>query len=161
MHRIAHAVFALVFLGASSASWAANDATPPGPHESEKSAAGAKAADDHWLRAELTGDTDFLSQLLLPGYRSVDGHGVAISREHIIAGAVKYKNNDKGKEEFAAWQKANPTETAVALHGDIAVVSFYDPALGPDKGVRSSDVLIYENGGWHALYSQHSMAVAR
>jgi hypothetical protein len=43
----------------------------------------------------------------------------------------------------------------VVVHGNIAVVSFYDLSLGPDKGVKSSDVFLYEGGAWHAAYSQH------
>jgi hypothetical protein len=44
----------------------------------------------------------------------------------------------------------------VVVHGDTAVISFYDPTLGPQKGVKSSDVFIYVDGHWHALYSQHT-----
>ncbi len=157
MRHSARSTFALALICVSLNLLAANGPTPNGAHETEKTAEGAKAVDDHWLRAEVNGDTDFLSHFLLPGYRSVNANGSAISREHIIAGAAKNKDSDKAKQEVAAWMKANPTETAVALHGDIAVVSFYDPALGPDKGVRSSDVLIYEDGAWHAMYSQHSV----
>ena len=158
MLRHTRPLVALVMLCVIGATMASKGPTPAGPHESEKTQAGAQAADDHWLRAEVDGDTDFLEQMLLPGYRSIGATGVAHSREQIIAGAVKNKDSDAMKEKVAAWRKAEPTEIAVLLHGNVAVVSFYDPALGPDKGVRSSDILVYEDGGWHAVYSQHAAA---
>jgi len=156
MLRTTRTALVLAMLCAAGSGLAAKGPTPPGPHENEKSEAGVKAADDHWLRAEVDGDTDFLSKLLLPGYRSIGATGEAHSREQIIAGAVKNKDSDAMKEKVAAWRASHPSETAVMLHGDSAVVSFYDPTLGPDKGVLSSDIFVYENGGWHAIYSQHS-----
>lgn len=156
MIRHPRPLVALAMLCVVGATMATKGPTSAGPHEGERTEAGAQAADDHWLRAEVDGDTNFLEQFLLPGYRSIGATGVSHSREQIIAGAMKNKDSDAMKEKVAAWRKAEPTEIAVLLHGNIAVVSFYDPALGPDKGVRSSDILVYEDGGWHAVYSQHA-----
>jgi hypothetical protein len=52
--------------------------------------------------------------------------------------------------------KAHPSAQSVVIRGDTAILTFYDPKLGPQSGVRSADVFVYENGRWHALYSQHS-----
>jgi len=161
MSSITRVTMAVAMLCFATTSMAAKPPTSAGPHESEKTEAGAKATDDHWLRAEVDGDTSFLQQLLLPGYRSIAPNGTAHSREQIIAGAEKNKDSDAEKEKVDAWLKANPIDTAVLIHDNVAVVSFYDPGLGPEKGVRSSDILIYENGGWHAVYSQHSAAAGK
>lgn len=126
-----------------------------GPQENEKTEAGAKADDDYWLHAEADGDADFLERLLL-GYRSIGPYGVVLSRERIIAGTAKNKGSDDAKEKSTVWRKANPPETAMVRHGDVAVVSFYDSMLEPYKGVPPSDILIYENSGRHSVYSQYS-----
>ena len=60
--------------------------------------------------------------------------------------------------EVEAWIKAHPSGKSVVIRGDTAILSFYDPKLGPQQGVRSSDIFVYEDGHWHALYSQHSAA---
>jgi len=42
------------------------------------------------------------------------------------------------------------------IEGNTAVLSFYSPALGPEKGIKSSHILLFQDGRWHALHSQHS-----
>lgn len=148
----------LATLAALSVAATRSDAQAAAPSiETQPTAAGAIATDQHWSRAEIYGDTVFLNTLLLPGYRSVGHDGVAHSREQIIAGAAK-----QGRDTVAAiaavtaYRKAHPYGTQVVLHGNAAVLSFYSPALGAEKGVRSSDILLFEDGRWHALYSQHT-----
>ncbi|MGS1014701.1 hypothetical protein ACVCL3_11440 [Rhodanobacter sp. UC4437_H4] len=60
-----------------------------------------------------------------------------------------------------AWLKANPLGKSVVIRGDTAIITFYDPQLGPQNGVRSSDIFVYQGGRWHALYSQHSAVGSR
>jgi hypothetical protein len=131
------------------------DLAPPGANEHEQSEAGVRATEDHWSLAEVTGQTEWLEGMLMPGYRSVDPDGVAHSKERIVAGAAKNKGDTSGKAKLDAYRKDHPSGTSVVVHGAIAVVSFYDLSLGPDKGVKSSDVFVYEQGAWHAAYSQH------
>jgi hypothetical protein len=126
--------------------------------ETQMTAAGAIATDQHWSDAETHGDVAFLGQLMLPEYRSVGPDGVAHSRATIIGGAKKNIGNSAGVAAAAAYVKAHPYATAVVLEGNTAVLSFYDPQRGPEKGVRSSDILVYVDGRWHALYSQHANA---
>jgi hypothetical protein len=155
---------ATIFLAALAASLAA--APPIGAQtvapaatnaEAERTAAGAIATDQHWSRAEVYGDTAFLRGLLLPGYRSVGHDGVVYDRAQILAGAVKRgADTVASKAAVAAYRKAHPYATLVVLEGNTAVLSFYSPTLGPDRGLRSSDILVFEDGRWHALYSQHS-----
>lgn len=114
------------------------------------------AVEDHWLRAEIGGDTAFLDVFLLPDYRSVNQDGSSHSRDMIIAHAAKNQGSAKEAAEVREYFQSHPTEKKVVLIDNIAIVSFYDPKLGVQVGVRSSDVLIYRDGAWHAVYSQHS-----
>lgn len=125
--------------------------------EGERTAAGAIATDQHWSRAEVHGDTAFLSGFLLPGYRSVGHDGVAHTKAQLLASAVKQGQDTVASiAAAAAYRKAHPYGTQVVIEGNTAVLSFYSLALGPEKGLRSSDILVFEDGRWHALYSQHS-----
>lgn len=84
--------------------------------------------------------------------------GTAHSKAAIVAGAAKRKGTDiaKAQLEFATYQKEHPYGSAVVIQGNTAIVSFYDPTLGPQNGVKSSDVFVYIDGQWHAIYSQHT-----
>jgi hypothetical protein len=124
--------------------------------ETAHSAAAVKAVDQHWLDAELDGDTAYLEMLLLPAYRSVGADGVAHPRHAILAHAAANRGSDKKRREVEAWIKAHPSGQAVVLQGDTAILSFYDPVLGPSRGVRSADVFVYVDGHWRAIYSQHA-----
>lgn len=124
--------------------------------ETARSAAAVKAVDQHWLDAELDGDTAYLEALLLPAYRSVGADGVAHPRRTILAHAARNRGSDRQRREVEAWIRAHPSAQNVVLQGDTAVLSFYDPALGPDRGVRSADIFVYVDGRWRALYSQHA-----
>jgi hypothetical protein len=122
-------------------------------------AAGANAVDDHWGEAEHHGDTAYLNRLLSPGYRSVGPNGVAHSRSQIIAGAAKTIDpaaSAKAVADSAAYVTAHPFGVSILLQGNTAVRSFYSRKLGPQKGVIGSDILVYVDGHWHALYSHSS-----
>lgn len=136
----------------------AADAAQASADETQQTQAGVMAVDTHWSLAEMTGDTAWLDDMLLPEYRSVGNSGVVHAKDAILAGAAKRKGTslEQAKLKFAEYQRQHPYGSAVVVHGDTAVVTFYDPALGPQKGVRSSDVFIYVDGHWHALYSQHT-----
>ena len=126
--------------------------------ETQHSEAGVLAVDEHWSLAELTGDTGWLEQMLLPAYRSVNSDGSVHAKAAIVAGAAKRKGTDlaKAKQTFADYRKQHPYSTAVTMQGDTAVITFYDSGLGPEHGVKSSDIFVYVDGHWHALYSQHT-----
>ena len=124
--------------------------------ETARTAAAVMAVDQHWLEAEIGGDTDWLEQMLLPEYRSVNNKGVATPKADIVAHAAKNRGSDKERKLVEAWLAAHPSRQSVVLRGDTAILTFYDAKLGPKKGVRSSDIFVYEGGRWHALYSQHS-----
>lgn len=123
--------------------------------ETAHSKAAVLAVEDHWLRAEGTGDAAWLEQMLLPAYRSVSVDGSVHDRNAIVAHARKNQGSDRGMREIEAYLKAHPSGSTVVIDGDLAIVSFYDPAVGP-KRLRSSDLFLYRDGHWHAIYSQHS-----
>lgn len=136
----------------------AQDTMAANADETQRTEAGVMAVDHHWSLAEMTGDTNWLNQMLLPEYRSISNDGSAHAKDAIVAGALKRKGTDMAKAqlEFVTYGKEHPYGTAVVIHDNTAIVSFYDPALGPQKGVKSSDIFLYLDGHWHALYSQHT-----
>jgi len=136
----------------------AQDIVPTSADESQQTQAGVMAVENHWTLAEWTGDTAWLDRMLLPEYRSVNDDGAAHPKEAIVAGAAKRRGTsvDEAKLKWAAYQREHATGSAVVMHGNTAIVSFYDTTLGPQKGVRSADIFVYLDGHWHALYSQHT-----
>lgn len=126
------------------------------PDETGHTANAVKAVDQHWLNAELDGDSAFLQALLLPAYRSVGADGAVHPRQAILAHAASNRGSDKERRQVEAWLKTHPSGQDVVIVGDTAILSFYDPALGPARGVRSADVFVYVDGHWRALYSQHA-----
>jgi hypothetical protein len=123
--------------------------------ETPRTEAAVRAIEDHWLRAEGTGDVEYLRRLLLPEYRSVSARGEAITKDAILNRAARNRASGEGMRAIEAYLAAHPTEEAVTLRDDVAIVSFFDPRIGVEKGVRSSDVFVHVDGAWHALYSQH------
>lgn len=115
-----------------------------------------KAVDAHWMQAEISGDTVWLDAMLLPEYRSIGADGKVLTKAVLLKHAAKNRGSDAMRKKVEAWRKAHPSEQSVVLHGNVAVLSFHDPGHGPDATVHSSDIFVYENGHWHALYSQHS-----
>lgn len=150
----------LAVLGAEAVIAATSAARASGVDESAHSEAAVIAVDQHWLEAELGGDTAWLDDLLLPGYRSVGADGAVHPKAAIMAHAAKNRGSDTERRKVEAWLKAHPSGKSVVIRGDTAILSFYDPARGAANDVRSSDVFVYVDGHWHALYSQHS-AVAK
>lgn len=130
---------------------------PSDPAEAQKTADGAIAFDHHWTLAEYMGDTAWLNQALLPDYRSVNADGKAFSKERIVGGAAKHGHDTlaQAQAEIETYRKTHPDGTSVVMQGDTAILSFYDTKRGKQDGVLSSDILVYVDGQWHALYSQH------
>jgi hypothetical protein len=142
-------------IGSVSVAGYAGDAMRTMSDETGRSEAAVLAVEDHWEQAEGTGDLTYLQQLLLPEYRSVGSNGNVHAKADILAHAAKNHGSDQGVKEIEAYHKAHLIGHTVVLSGDVAVVSFYDQTLGPQKGVRSADIFVYNNG-WHAAYSQHT-----
>ena len=123
-----------------------------------KTAAAVIAADEGWLKAEETGDTAYVDNLLLPEYRSVNADGSVHDKAAILASAHKNVGSTARTLADEKWLAAHPMGTAVLIQGDTAIVTFYLKPLGPEKGIMSSDIFVYRDGEWHAIYSQHTDA---
>lgn len=156
LFRVAMACFAMATAAIATAAAAASTTPVDGAEETGRNAAAVIAVDQHWLEAEVGGDTAYLADLLLPDYRSVSADGAVHPKAAIVAHAAKNRGSDVARQKVQAWVKAHPSGKSVVIHGDIAILSFYEPALGAANDVRSSDIFIYTGGRWHALYSQHS-----
>lgn len=161
MHRqrlfqMGMACVAMLVLGSEAMIAASSAVRAASIDETARSEAAVIAVDQHWLEAEVGGDTAYLDDLLLPEYRSVGAYGVAHPKADIVAHAAKNRGSDEERNKVEAWLKTHPSGKSVVIHGDTAILSFYDPVLGAAKGVRSSDIFVYVDGHWHALYSQHS-----
>lgn len=120
-----------------------------------RTSAAVVAVDDHWSQAEMSGDTTWLDSMLLPEYRSISADGRILDKQTLLAHAAKNRGSDKMRKRVEAWLKTHPTSKSVVLRGDVAILSFSDPRTGY---VRSADIFVYQDGAWHALYSQHSKA---
>jgi hypothetical protein len=129
-------------------------AAPAGAAE-PKTAAAVKAVDDAWGDAEAKGDAAFVDQLLLPNYRSIGNTGKATTKETIVEHTTKQRAPDYAKK-VADWKAQHPSRADVRLFGDTAVVNWTSTA--PDAAVFSSDIFVYRDGHWRAIYSQHTGA---
>ena len=158
LFQVGMACFAVLVLAAEMTIAATAAASTADVGETGRNEAAVIAVDQHWLEAELDGDTAWLDNLLLPEYRSVGADGTVHAKAAILAHAAKNRGNDAERRKVQAWLKAHPSGQSVAIRGDTAILTFYDPKLGAANGVRSSDVFVYSGGRWHALYSQHSAA---
>jgi len=123
--------------------------------QTARTLAAVVAVDDQWLQAEEHGDTTWLDSMLLPEYRSISADGKVLDKKTLLAHAAKNRGSDTMQSHVEAWQKTHPTKKSVVMRGDVAILSFSDPRTGR---VRSSDIFVYRDGGWRALYSQHSKA---
>ena len=123
-----------------------------------KTAAAVMAADDGWLKAEETGDTAYIDNLLLPEYRSVNADGSVHDKAAILASTRKNAGSTARSVADEKWLAAHPMGTTALIQGDTAIVTFYLKPLGPEKGIMSSDIFVYRDGEWHAIYSQHTDA---
>ena len=151
--RFPNAILSLCAVFVVAAAPVAANATTTKADESARTSAAVIAVDQHWLEAEVGGDTAWLDAMLMSDYRTVGADGKVGDKAAILRSATKNRGSDKMRKEVDAWQKAHPTKQSVVLHGDVAILSFSDLKTGR---ILSSDTFIYKDGGWHALYSQHA-----
>lgn len=147
----------LVAIALVSVAVSRGNASPqPVADETLKTKAAVQAVELHWTQAEVHGDVAYLQRLLMPEYRSVNADGVVHSKSDLLANAVKNGRSGDAAKRVAAYLKAHPYNTLITIEGDTALSTFYSPTLGLKKGIESSDILVYVNGGWHAIYSAHT-----
>jgi ketosteroid isomerase-like protein len=110
--------------------------------ETAPTAEGVRAVEAHWTKAFLGGDGTYLAALLDDDYVSVNAKGVARPKAEIIALAKKIAATP-------AMPVTVPTPNIV-VHGNAAI------STSSNATSVSVDVFHYENGAWHAWYSQHT-----
>lgn len=123
--------------------------------ESQKTEAALIAVTDHWSDAEAAGDTAYLNRLLRPEYRSVNSDGSVHAKARLMEGAVR-RGGEAAIRELATWRATHHHGTKVLLDDDMAIVTYYDLVRGPELGISSSDILVYRDHRWQALYSAHT-----
>jgi Domain of unknown function (DUF4440) len=123
-----------------------------------KTAAAVIAADDGWEKAEESGDVAYVDNLLLPDYRSVSADGSVHDKAAILANTKHNAGSTEHAAKVAQWQATHPMDTMAVIQGDTAIVTFHLKPFGLEKGVMSSDIFVYRDGEWHAIYSQHTDA---
>ncbi|CAM3253127.1 Nuclear transport factor 2 family protein [Sphingomonas antarctica] len=135
---------------------AVTTAAPAKPAVEPKTAAAVQAADDAWGAAEANGDAAFVDGLLLPGYVSVGPTGKVTTKAAIVAGARKRGRSAAFAAEVAAWKAEHPSRAEVSLFGDTAVLTWVLTKPDLREPISSSDVFVYRQGRWLAVYSQHT-----
>lgn len=139
--------------------WRSTTSHPTPDVERQMTVAGATAVEAHWSRAEIDGDTSYLEQLLVPGYRSVNADGSIHRKSAIVAGAGR--NGTRRAAAAAAadsFLKVHPARTSLLLYGNTAIATFVSLVPSQHEVVRGVDVFAFTDGRWHALYSQHNNA---
>lgn len=149
------ALLAILLLSADSV----NVARAQGQTLSEpQTEAAVTAVDNAWGHAEESGDTAYIDALLLPEYRSVNVDGSVHDKAAILASTKLNLGSTKRTAADEAWLATHPSLTSVVITGDMAVLTFTLNKPDTPKRVMSSDIFVYREGRWHALYSQHTAA---
>ena len=109
-----------------------------------------KQVEHSWTDAFLHGGTDYLQCLLTPDYVSVSAKGVPRDRAAIVAMAEKNKGKNTPMPSLP--------ESNIQIYGNTAVVRSDSPADANGKypAMYSSDIFAFQDGVWHAVYSQHT-----
>jgi hypothetical protein len=126
----------------------------PAPHTAEA----VIAADEQWGQAEVDGDSKFVDDLLLDGYRSIGSAGKVTTKAQIVKGAQERGKSAEYAKRVADWKAKHPSAANVIIFGDTAVLTWVPTNAGSSPPVNSSDIFVYRGGAWHAIYSQHSTA---
>lgn len=158
-HRIgqmvlAYIVLALITSGACAAQQ--DTAVDSLANETDRTAAAVIAVDHHWEQAEENGDSSWLDGMLMADYRSVGTAGTFASKAAIVSHAAHNHDAQSMKQKAAEWHKTHPVEESVTMHGDTAILSFLSASPETKGRIYSSDIFVYVDGHWHALYSQHN-----
>lgn len=111
--------------------------------------ASLQRVEDKWNDAFLHGHTDYLECLLAPNYISVSPKGT-----HDRAWELEHARQNQGS--------TTPIPQAPGImflvHGNTGLMRISKPASPDGKHPADylSDIFAFENGAWHAVYSQHT-----
>ncbi len=119
-----------------------------------------KAADEAWAQAEIRGDHTYLAWLLADGYRSVSATGKSATKAHLVEGARKRGNSPAYGKTFKEWTEQHPSHAEVEIIGDTAILTWVSDEPAAAARINSSDIFVYRDRHWHAVYSQHASIAA-
>lgn len=119
-----------------------------------------KAADDAWAQAEIHGDHTHLAWLLADGYASVSATGKATTKTQLVEGARKRGDSPATAKMFKEWKEKHPSHADVRIVGDTAILTWVSDEPAAASRIDSSDIFVYRDGHWHAVYSQHASIAA-
>ena len=122
--------------------------------ETQHNAEALLAVTNHWSDAEVQGDTAYLARLLAPEYRSVNADGTFVPRSTLIDHAAH--RTPEQAAAITAWRASHHHGTRVVIDHDTAVLSYYPGPDTPDAPISSSDIFVYRDHHWQALYSGHT-----
>ena len=115
-----------------------------------RTAAGALAAERHWVAAIEHRDAAALGCLLGDSFTDINWQSKLVTRAQMLDG-------------FAAKPKVTLTldQLATDIAGDMAVVRGRNRQTGPDGkpagAVRFTDIFVYRDGAWRALRAQETV----
>ncbi|HEY4124965.1 MAG TPA: nuclear transport factor 2 family protein [Rhizomicrobium sp.] len=114
-----------------------------------RSAAGAIATENAWVKALTRRDGKMLSCILAPGFMDMTWNGELNSRAEILAWLPKRPNNG-----------IKLSNMKVELTGDRAIARGVNTATKPDGSllgrVKFEDIFQYRDGRWRALTAQET-----
>lgn len=120
-----------------------------------------KAADDAWAQAEIHGDHAYLAWLLADGYASVSASGKATTKAQLVEGARKRGDSPATAKIFKEWKEKHPSHADVRIVGDTAILTWVSDEPAAASRIDSSDIFVYRDGHWHAVYSQHASIASK
>jgi hypothetical protein len=118
--------------------------------DERKDAATIQALEAAWSAAFLRGDTDFERCLLTPDFTEITRGGAVKSLADELALAAQ----NRGKDLLPPPALQIP----VMIHGDVAVAYVAVPRNKDGKtfNVYNADYYLWEQGAWHAFFSQQT-----
>ncbi len=116
------------------------------------------AADERWGQAEQDGNSQYVDHLLLDGYTSIGSAGKVTTKAQIVKGAKERGKSAEYSKMVADWKAKHPSVANVAIYGDTAVLTWLPTNAGSTPPVNSSDIFVFRDGDWRAIYSQHTTA---
>ena len=152
--RLSWLILVLVMATHAISVHAADSCNLPQLAHQKQDAATVAGLENSWSAAFLTGDTQFMRCLLIPEYTEITRSGQVKFRAYELA--ITEANQGKGLA-IPDLPKVN-----VMLHGNIAVAYGESRTPGSDgKAIArmSADSFVWEDGRWHAFFSQQTTVV--
>ena len=102
-----------------------------------------------WVKAFVTGDSDYLESLLAPDYESIWHTGEVRTRQQIIDKARVHRDKPLPVPQL--------DEPKIQIHGNAAISIaehvIVDPVTKQQKRVRFMDFFVFDRGRWQAIYT--------